>query len=193
MEPKTGLLIWWILTMILGMTCRPTDRTVTLQNNRKCDVIHRIDVTKHRMKVLLNTFNIINKNPGPWMEPISELDLKNLTHKEKLHKAQCGLHYMEQAVEMIRKHQDDLHAPVTHIPNSIATDLDRTRECVKHAIGHCKNKTKPEFSYPHTYERKQWGGTVLNISVDFLDELVKVIEHEMSKSHKSNNHSINTA
>lgn len=126
------------------------------------------------------------------MEPISELDMKNLTNKEKLHKAQCGLHYMEKAVAMIREHQDDLHAPVTHIPNSITTDLDHTRVCVEHAIGHCKNKTKPEFSYPYTFERKQWGGTVLKIAVDFLDELVKVVEHK-KKSHKSNNHSINTA
>lgn len=106
---------------------------------------------------------------------------------------------MKKAVELIREHQHDLHGHVIHIPDNITTDLERTRVCVEHAIGHCnENKMKTDFPKPQTYERKQWGGTVLNVSVEFLDELVKVVRHNVQtkmtpKSIISKNHQINTA
>ncbi|KAK7172665.1 hypothetical protein R3I93_002702 [Phoxinus phoxinus] len=166
MESKTGLLIWCILTTVLVMT-------------DGCNVNRRINYTKPIMENTLNQFLSANRNNnGPWTEPISELDLKNLTTEEKRHRAQCGLHYMQEAVKLIRQHQSELNHTWNPIPGTIHVELKRTNACVVRAIGPCTNGTeKPVFSPTKTYERKQWGVAVLKISVVFLDELENFINH----------------
>ncbi|KAF4113805.1 uncharacterized protein osm isoform X2 [Onychostoma macrolepis] len=175
MELKTRLLIWWILMMIQAITCRPAN---------KCDFINRIDDTMNRMKALSNNFlsangkNIILKNP------ILELDLKNLSHEEKMQKAQCGLHFMQKALRLILQHQKELHESTDPIIKQIiATDsqLAHTNHCVAEHIGNCTNIPVPHFQVKDTYERRQWGYTVLKTSVDFLKELVKFQHHASSK------------
>ncbi|XP_042579041.1 uncharacterized protein osm [Cyprinus carpio] len=177
MELKTGLLIWWILMMIQAMTCRPA---------KECNFIERINYTKFRMEALLNQFLSANENDiRPWPKPISELHLKNLSHKEKMQKAQCGLHFMQKALQLIQQHQSELHDSMNPIHEEIRKTVDfvleRTKLCVAEHIGHCTNIPEPDFQFKEIYKRKQWGRTVLETSLDFLDELVKIPNHASSR------------
>ncbi len=112
------------------------------------------------------------KNISQWSKPISELDLKNVSHEEKMQKARCGLDFMQKALQL-----SELHESKT----LILEELVLTKHCVAHHIGNCTNIPEPDFQSKETYKRKQWGIAVLKSSVNFLDELVKIQHHTSSK------------
>lgn len=124
----------------------------------------------------------------PWPKNFSELDLKNLSHEEKMQKAQCGLDFMQKALQLIHQHQSEQHDSKNHILEEIAKAekslLEHTKHCVADHIGKCTNIPEPDFQYNETYKRKQWGRAVLENSVVFLDELVKIPHHASSKRPK---------
>ncbi len=117
------------------------------------------------------------KNISQWQKPISELDLKSLSHEEKMQKARCGLDFMQKALHLINQHQRELHES----KNFILEELMLTKHCVASHIGNCTNIPEPDFQSKETYKRKQWALAVLKSSVDFLDELVKIQHHTSSK------------
>ncbi|XP_050967047.1 uncharacterized protein osm [Labeo rohita] len=186
MEAKTGLLIWWILMMIQGMTCRPTCRPTDRPSvTPGCHVIARTDFTKTIMKQLLEEFLSINGNTSTTWPSISELELTNLPCEEKIQKAQCGLNFMRMALELIYQHQSELHnitKPIFNQTNAAIKELKLTNDCVSKAVGKCtKNITQPVFAHADYYSKKHWDQAVLETSVDFLDELLKMVRHLSSK------------
>lgn len=108
---------------------------------------------------------------SPYNKPISELDLKTFSsNEEKMQKARCGLDFMQKSLRLINPQQIKLHESL----NLILKELELTKHCVASHIGNCTIIPEPDFQSKETYKRKQWGHTVLKISVDFLDELVKI-------------------
>ncbi|XP_059405037.1 uncharacterized protein osm [Carassius carassius] len=163
MELKTGLLIWWILMMSQEMTCRPTNRC-----------LDRINYTKPKIEHLLKKFLSEKENDvKPWPNPISELHLKNLSREEKMQKAQCGLHFMHEALQLIHQHLSDLHDSTNPILEEIEHNVKAlflTKHCV--AEVNCTRIPEPDFPFKDTYRRKQWARTVLQTSVEFLGDMV---------------------
>lgn len=149
------------------MACRPTNRPT----NRCLD---RISYTKTKIEHLLKKFLSEKENDvKPWPNPISELHLKNLSREEKMQKAQCGLHFMHKALQLIHQHQSDLHDPTNPILEEIRQNVNvlfHTKHCV--AEGNCTRIPEPDFPFKDTYRRKQWGRTVLQTSVEFLGDMV---------------------
>ncbi|KAK2910980.1 hypothetical protein QQF64_026584 [Cirrhinus molitorella] len=136
------------------------------------------------MEELLSTFlNTSGNITSQWPHPIPELNLTNLSGEEKMQKAQCGLNFMQKALKLIHQHQSRIHQSMnlfTEIKDTNHT-LEITKHCVQKAIGNCTNMTVPRFLPKDIYGKNLWDHKVLNISVGFLDELVKMVHHPSSK------------
>ncbi|TRY87474.1 hypothetical protein DNTS_035302 [Danionella cerebrum] len=172
MDAKQGLLIWCVFLMIPAMSCRPA--------HAKCNIVPLVNHTKRELNILLSEYLLSNGNEiQPWMKTLPELDLNLVSAKEKHLKVPCGLAYMHKALQEVHKHQKNLlpsKHPVLVKFETVITKVNHCSKCVASNFGSCTNTTDLGFVPFWTYERKQWGRTVLENSVAFLSELKNILE-----------------
>ncbi|XP_051549274.1 uncharacterized protein osm [Myxocyprinus asiaticus] len=172
MEPKTGLLKLWISMVVLSLTM-PYSSTHGCKEKR-------IQYTRNKIEGLLHIYRKFNSKLTGWPEEIPELNLNtSVSTNEKRQRENCGVHYMYDALELIYHHQTEIHDTHTIISETqtVLKVLKQTKGCFQN----CTNITKPHFPHKNIYNRKQWGLSILEASVNFLDHL-KVIKTQDMKA-----------
>ncbi|KAI7813202.1 hypothetical protein IRJ41_014481 [Triplophysa rosa] len=168
-----GLLSLWVLIMLLAVPCRPTH----------CNVTKRILFTKCTMENLRCVYlNTNAENIKCWPHPIPELDLKTpVSTEDKIQKGVCGLRFIQDALGLIYAHQRDIHSinnDIFHKINTMEQELFRSEKCVEGGLKEqCRNETKPDFNHDDMYSRLQWGRTIIESSIGFMEQLEDLVKH----------------
>lgn len=118
-----------------------------------------------------------------WPHPIPELDLKtHVSTEDKIQKGVCGFSFISEALGLIYDHQRDMHGisnKIFHKINTMKQELSRSEKCLKEQ---CRKNTKPLFNRDDTFSRLQWGRTIIESSIVFMEQLVDIVEPRHKKN-----------
>lgn len=128
----------------------------------------------------LTSFDDANGNDLPAWPPGFPVLSPPLNSTSPEDRVQCGLLFMAKALEdLLKDQQDELNPLNTHLHKVLhqcIIRVTRLRPCVVTVLGgQCSPEPTPPKMPTCTFQRKEWGHTLLGASRDFLSWL----EHEV--------------